>query len=253
MKKLSFLSIAILAFSISAFSQVEDVAKEVLTAYKNKDVELLKNNASGMMKMSISASYFETKSLQEDLKSAASWDGGIKEIRYQAGEMMGKKMITATAYFADVPATGEICVVLLSSLDNQKWVIVGAGLGKATKEEFEQLSKTIPSEGAKNEEKTVKKFSADMENGETFDKITEEKMVECLNKLDKDNFFLTLVNGEDFLQAAYSDKGFVVEYKEKGIQYAAKSVLPKEETIKLFKNYYHSRTEWNQGIIWEKQ
>ncbi len=261
MKRFAIISTLFFISAITAFSQVENVAKEVLNAYKNKDVELLKKNASGILKMVITKSYFEDKSVQEDAKAIDGWDGTIKEVRYEIENMMGRKTVLATAYYAD-KGTDQIHAVLLSSMDNgKKWVMVGSGLGSLKKEEFEELSKTIPASGAKKESKaggakkeseTTSKFSAELANGDTFDKISEAKMVECINSLDDDNFFITLSNKEDFIQAAFSDGDFVVEYKEDGQQFAAEKVLTKEETIQLFKDYYQGKDNWKKEIVWGK-
>ena len=252
MKRFAIISTLIFISAITAFSQVENVAKEVLNAYKNKDVELLKKNASGILKMVITKSYFEDKSVQEDAKAIDGWDGTIKEVRYEIENMMGRKTVLATAYYAD-KGTDQIHAVLLSSMDNgKKWVMVGSGLGSLKKEEFEELSKTIPAGGAKKESETTSKFSAELANGDTFDKISEAKMVECINSLDDDNFFITLSNKEDFIQAAFSDGDFVVEYKEDGQQFAAEKVLTKEETIQLFKDYYQEKNNWKEEIVWKK-
>ena len=231
---------------------MENVAKEVLNAYKNKDVELLKKNASGILKYAISEGYFEDKSVKEDAKAVEGWDGTIKEVRYEIENMMGKKAVLATAHYADAEAD-QIHAVLLSSLDNGKnWVFVGSGLGTLKKAEFEQLSKTIPVDGAKKEVKTLSNFSVELANGDTFDKVSEEKMVECINSLNDDNFFIILNDKDDFIQAAFSDGNFVTEYKENGQQFAAEKVLTKEETIQLFKDYYQGKDNWKKEIVWKK-
>ena len=93
MKKLVIISTLIFVSTITAFSQVENVAKEVLNAYKNKDVELLKKNASGILKYAISEGYFEDKGVKEDAKAVAGWDGTIKEVRYEVGNIMGRKAV----------------------------------------------------------------------------------------------------------------------------------------------------------------
>ncbi len=268
MKIFVIISTLIFIFTATAFSQVENVAKEVLDAYKNKDVELLKKNASGMMKFAISKSYFEDKSVQKDAKPIDEWDGTIKEVHYEIESMMGKKIVLATAYYADA-GPDQIYAVVLSSLDNGKsWVFVGNGLSKLKKEEFKQLSKTIPVDGAKKESKaddakeeskvdgmkeeskTVANFSVELANGDTFDKISEAKMEECINCLNDDNFFIILKNKEDFIQAAFSDGNFVVQYKEDGRQFSAEKVLTKEETIQLFKDYYQGKDNWKKEIVW---
>ena len=75
-------------------------------------------------------------------------------------------------------------------------------------------------------------------------------MVECINSLDDDNFFIILKNKEDFIQAAFSDGAFVVQYKEDGKQFSAEKVLTKEETIQLFKDYYQGKDNWKTEIVW---
>ncbi|PLX14573.1 MAG: hypothetical protein C0597_09770 [Marinilabiliales bacterium] len=81
MKKL-ILAALFLGFTFTGFTQVEEIAKEVLQAYKDRDTEALKKHASGFFKYAISESYFSDKEIQEDLKFVDSWDGKIKEIRF---------------------------------------------------------------------------------------------------------------------------------------------------------------------------
>ena len=269
MRTLAIILTFIFVSTVTAFSQVENVAKEVLNAYKNKDVELLKKNASGILKLTISESYFEDKNVQEDAKAIAGWDGTIKEVRYGTGSLMGRKMISATAYYADAGAD-QIHAVLLSSLDNGKnWVFMGTGLATLKKEEFEQLSVTLPADGAKTDSKKEAKsstkpanskekskaasnFSVELANGDTFDKITEAKMVECINSLNDDNFFIILKDKENFIQAAFSDGKFDVQYKENEQQFTVEKVLTKDETIQLFKDYYQGKDNWKKEIVWKK-
>jgi hypothetical protein len=252
MKKLFLLSIILFAFYISVFSQIENVAKEILTAYKNKDAELLKKNASGMLIMTISPAYFSDPSLKEDIISVENWNGEIKEIRYQVSDMMGKKIFMATAHYADIPGKTDIYAVLLSSTDGKKWIMFASGLGKLSKTEFDELSKEIPVPVAKTENKPAKVYSIEMANGDIFDKVSMEKMIECFNTLDEDNFFITMTCNDDFIQAAVSEKGFVVEYSEKGVRYVATDVVLKEQTINLFKKYYQDSDDWKNGVSWKK-
>ncbi len=252
MKKLFLLSIILFAFNISIFSQIENVAKEILTAYKNKDAELLKKNASGMLLMAISPAYFTDPSLKEDIQSVENWNGEIKEIRYQVNDMMGKKIYMATAHYADIPGKADIYAVLLSSTDGKKWIMFASGLGKLSKTEFDEMSKEIPVSVAKTENKPSKIYSIEMANGDAFDKVSMEKMVECFSKLNDDNFFITMTCNDDFIQASYSDKGFAAEYSEKGVRFVATEVLSKEQTIALFKKYFQNTEDWKTGINWKK-
>ncbi|HRW63406.1 MAG TPA: hypothetical protein P5132_07955 [Bacteroidales bacterium] len=252
MKKLTFTFIILFAINLTLSSQVDKIAKEILTAYKNKDVELLKKNASGIIKMTITPSYFEDPSIKENMKLVDGWNGEIKEIRYEEGDVMGRKVIMAYAYFADIPGTEEISIVFLSSTDKKNWVMFANGIDKVEKSKFEALSKDLSTNEAKSEKKASKHCNIEMANGEIYENVTMEKMVSCFDTLDDDNFFITMTCKDDFIQAAVSDNGFVVEYNEKGIHYAATKVIPKNQTIELFKKYYESQPDWNASVSWEK-
>jgi len=252
MKKMVLIIIILFSFSMFGYTQIEIAAKEILTAYKNKDAELLKKNASGMLIMAITPAYFNDASIKEDIKSVDNWNGEIKEIRYQVNDMMGKKIFMATAHYADIPGKTDIYAVLLSSTDGKKWVMFGSGLAKLSKAEFDEMSKEIPLAVTKTENKPAKVFSIEMASGDTFDKVSMEKMIECFNNLNDENFFITMTCKDDFIQASYSDKGFAAEYSEKGVRYVATEVLSKEQTINLFKKYYQDKEDWKTGINWKK-
>ncbi len=258
MKKL-FVTSLLLSFVLVGFTQVQDVAEAVLKAYQDRDVELLKKHASGILLAAISDSYFEDKGLQDDLKVVDNWTGEIKDIRYMTDNMMGQTISIATVYYADKPDdTGEIYTVVLSSLENADWVMVGSGLGTEKMAEFEKMSptlagsKVVQDESLKKEEtiRMQKDYAVEMANGDTFSDVSEETLGDCINKLDDDNFFIILSNGDDFMQAAYSDQGLIVQYKEYGQQFEAEEYLTTEQTVELFNNYYRGSTDWKEGYIW---
>jgi hypothetical protein len=261
MKKVLFIFVMLLGLSISAFAaqagQVEDVANDVLTAYKNRDVELLKKHASAILKMSISESYFKDKAIQEDLKAVDSWDGKIREIRYKNKKMFGADVLMATAYFADAPEKDEIYTVLLSNFNNSGWVIFGKGLAKIKKGEFEQLSKTVPAPGAakdiKPQKKAQRNLDIEMANGDTFKKVSLDKLVKLIDTLNDNNFYIILKDKEDYMQAAYSDKGYTVEYQNAKGHFTAHKLLSKDETLSLFKKYYQGEEGWEKSVVWDKQ
>lgn len=257
MKKLVFTSIILFAFVFSSYAQVEEVAKEILKAYKDRDAELLKKNASGMLKMSINDSYFEADDLQEALKIVDDWDGKIKEIRYTEENMMGKKINIAAAHFADNPENDEIYWVGLSRMGNSDWVMFAKGLTSDTREEFEKMSPSMGDAANRKEKRAEKaaknkKFSVEMANGETYDSISDDKLKELINSLDDDNFFMILNKGdEDFLQTAYSENGYSLQYKEKGEQFQTGEMIDKEKATEVFTNYYNEKSDWKEGINWE--
>ncbi len=256
MKKVLLVVAVLLSFSISAFAQVEDVAKDVLNAYKGRNVEMLKKHASAVLKMSISEDYFKDEALRKDLKAVDNWDGKIKGIRYESRNLMGANVVMATVYFADVQGKDRINVLLLSNFNNTGWTIFGNGISSMAKEEFNQLSKIIPAANAPAEKKSQKQsqraFSIEMANGDTFDNVFEEKFEELFNKLDDDNFYIILNDGNNYLQAAFSDKGYAFEYQDEKGHFVAHDILPKDKTISLFRKYYQGEQNWGEGITWDK-
>ncbi|MDZ7821581.1 MAG: hypothetical protein U5N26_07075 [Candidatus Marinimicrobia bacterium] len=250
--------IAIFTFFLFLFAQanVETVAKEVLEAYKTKNVEMLKKNASGMVAHIINENYFEDKSIKEDMKSLANWNGKIKGIRYDSENFMGNFVIIAHAYYSD-HSEDEINVVTLSNMNSTRWVFLGTGLDQMKKTDFDQLSTTVPQD-PKNKSKTDKsaepkiKMDIELADGSTFNNVNEAQLLESFNSLDDDNFYIILYpsDGNDFIQAAFSEGNYIVQYNADDIQYEANDILSKETTLDIFKKYLLGEPEWREGAEW---
>ncbi len=257
MKKLGLiLTMVALMFSSNIFAQantqaqVESVAKDVLQAYKTQDVELLKKHASGILKYSITDSYFKDKEIQEYIGVIKNWDGQIRGIGYEEQNMGPVPILMATVYFADDPNSNDIYEVLLSNANGKGWIMFGSGLAKEGKSKFDKLSKTVPGEKKATPNRQI---SIEMANGDTFDNSTAQAAISNFEKLDDDNFFIILKKDNDFMQFAYSDKNsYQAEYKENGIQYEAKTPVTKEQAITLIKDYYNTDDKWKTDVEWEK-
>ncbi|MCD4811764.1 hypothetical protein K8R14_04145 [bacterium] len=113
---------------------------------------------------------------------------------------------------------------------------------------LDDLIKTIgPVRNALNQDQTPNKsggetnntFQIETERDETLHNATKDQVIAGQNSTSSDNSFMTLSKGEDFIQVAHSDKGFVVQYKKDGKQFEAKEVLSKEKTGKLCVSFYN--------------
>lgn len=251
MKKI-LLVVAFFVLGTFIYAQVETVAKEVLNAYQDRNVENLKKHASGIMVKAISDSYFEDKGLQEDIRAAENWDGKFREIRYNSGDMMGKTTYIASVYFADVQDNDDIIyTVVLSSQDKEKWLMFGAGLVTETKEEFNKMSLEIPSGEEREEDtKAIKNFSLEVFDGPSYDICTQAILEESFSTLNEDNFFISLANNDNWIQVAYSDKGYSADYNDANGHFMLKEFLKKEEALQLLINYFHQTEDWNKNQIW---
>ena len=233
---------------------VSGVAKKIIKAYQNRDVELLKENASGMLKMVLNStgdSFFKDKKMKDVIAAADNWDGEIRGIGYENESMMGKTVSMATVYFADGNKKGDIWEVLLTKTGDGPWLAFGEGISAGTKKEFDELT-TSSGQPDQKPAQSVKDISIEMANGDTFDHVSLEKTLSNFEMMDDDNFFIILKNKDDFMQAAYSDKGYTVEYKENGTQYEAKKLLSKEKTKELIKDYLTTDGKWKTAVEWEK-
>ncbi|MFO7829975.1 MAG: hypothetical protein R6V23_15230, partial [Bacteroidales bacterium] len=223
MKKFIYLQL-VFVFLISinqGFAQgdAETIAKEVIKAYKNKDADLLKKHASGMMMYVINDGFFDSDDGKPLVEIAQQWDGEIKEIRYEKGDVMGNEVLLASAYFSDNP-NGNLNVVILSSLDKADWKAFALGISDISRDEFEQGATSIEATSAKDapEEPEAKSstkragFSIEMANGDIFESPTDEQIKTSLKSLDDDNFFMILNGKDGFIQTSTSEKGFIVQF-----------------------------------------
>ncbi|MFO7810739.1 MAG: hypothetical protein R6V47_05145 [Candidatus Delongbacteria bacterium] len=257
-KNTIILTVLIMLFALNA--QVEKVAIEVLKAYKNQDVELLKKNASGILKPAINKNYFADKAIKKDMKALESWDGKIKEIRYDSENVMGNPVVVAVAHYSD-NSDEELNAVMLTTMDKKEWVFLGTGLEQISTDNFKKMSTSIP-EPAKNGAKEAKaekssrskaKMDIELASGDQFTNVNETKLVESFDSMDDDNFFMILSDGDDFVQAAYSDGNYIIEYSLGGVQYEAGEILPKKTALNVFKKYLLGETDWREGVKWVKK
>lgn len=255
MKKLVILFILLFCTSGNIFAQsVEEVAMDALKAYKTKDTALLKKHVTGVFKLLIDDKYFEKKEAKEYIAAIEKWDGKLKEIRYQSSKMAGKAVNSALVYYADHPEKKDkIYAIALVSRDKKNWTLFSDGFITESREEFEKFSLTpdSPSKTQSAQVKPSKDFAVEMANGEKIKKVTEKTLKDGISSLDDDNFFLILSCEDDFIQAAYSEKGYDIQYKENGKQYVARDYLTKEQAIEAFIDYYNGGDKWREFTPWD--
>ena len=89
-----------------------------------------------------------------------------------------------------------------------------------------------------------------MFDGPSYDKATQEILEESFSTLNADNFFISLANNDNWIQVAYSDDGYSVDYNDANGHFMAKGFLTKEEALQLLINYLHQTEDWNKNQIW---
>lgn len=253
MKKVLLLIFIILISyqSIVAQGNVEQIAKEIITAYKTSDADLLKKHASGILLPAINENFYADKQAKKLVALANEWNGKIIEIRYGTEKMMGKTINLVMVYFKNCKDTDQLCVVLLSSIDKSEWKAVGFGISKIEKAELEEYSLELQSEENIPAKIDHSEFTIEMATGKIVKDPSTEKLQELLKTLDDDNFFITLSCNDGFLQAAYSDDGFSAEYSGPDGYFGATELLSQKEMTKLFIAYIDKVKDWKEDVIWE--
>lgn len=250
--KYSLVFVMLLSFyQLKAQGNAETLAKEILKAYKTKDVELLKKHMTGIMAYVVNDSYFDSDDAKPLVTIAKAWDGDIKEIRYSKGDIMGKTITLASVYFSD-NANGNYNVVTLSSFEGSDWKAFALGISDISKDEYEQASTEIPDEKNTSESKPVNdhsEFSIEMANGDTYKKPTTEKLLELLKSLNDDNFFLILNSKDGFLQSSTSDKGYIVQYSNDEGMFEAEAYFTIEMLNDIFTAYINN-ADWKSKAKW---
>ncbi len=254
MKKIISLTAIFLAINLIGYSQAQkkprSIAKEILKAYKAKDAALLKKNLSGIMVHAVNEDYFDSDDAKELVEMAQTWDGNIREIRYSKGELMGKTVLIASAYFGDNP-NGNLNTVLLSSYESSDWKALGMGITDMSKEEFEEGTLEIPGDKAEKEkgELSFEDFSVEMANGEKYDNPDFDKLEDSLESLDEENFFLILNGPGGFLQTTSSEEGYIVQYSDDSGMYEAESYFSFDELVDIFEAYMKG-DDWKTMDTW---
>ncbi len=127
----------------ASYNQGEKKAIDILVAYDARDLETLKSYASGMFANVMDDTFFDY--IDNYLDAIKNWDGEIREVRYEMQEVTFEKTYYAKAYFADDPKDNKkIYVVTLKSKDMKEWFMSSNGLQRLSKDDFAQLSATIP-------------------------------------------------------------------------------------------------------------
>jgi len=253
MKKILFLILVVLLSyqMIMAKETLEQIAEDVINAYKLSDEDLLKKHASGILLPTINENFFEDKQVKELKDMASDWDGTIKEIRYSSDSIMNKTITSAMVYFKKCPDKEQIGVVMLTRMDKSEWKALGLGITKMEKVEFEKNSLDLQSVKTVSEPVNHKGYTIEMASGEIVKDPSTTKLKELLTTLDDDNFFITLSDNEGFIQAAYSEAGFSVEYRGDNGYFGAIELLSQEKTSELFVNYINKVDHWQNSIKWE--
>ena len=125
-----------------SYAIAEKEAQDVLVAYINKDLELLKSRTTGMLKSALDQEAMERPTDRELLES---WDGKIREIRYSKDYINFTDTWYARACFiGDAQKDEKLHTVTMKSTDRENWYITMNPIGTIASEKFLDLDTALP-------------------------------------------------------------------------------------------------------------
>jgi hypothetical protein len=281
MRLIAALLLTSILYAPPLFSQtVAETAKEVLTAYKNKDLEGLKKYTAPLVASVMDETVFDDK----DVKALQSWDGKVKEVRYFTNEMG----LQASAYYDDKDKKTLRALALInagygwkqmgvSTVSKKKFLSYeteepkvktgaevkaapkasgGALPGDMLKEKLGGLGfgfgKKKPKAARKEEPASAAGgYSVEMADGSKADAPDAGRLKKMLGTLSSDNFFITLTGPAGFMQAGYTAKGLDMQYKDASGHFAGVAPVAEETAAAMFKAYLAGEDGWKAQCKWQ--
>ena len=156
-------------------------------------------------------------------------------------------------------------LVFISGLAAAKLVDQYSGMIEdVTSEEMKEMAKKIAVEaGGEEAGEAVEKaydmategqegYNLEMANGDKMEAPSMAQLMASLGKLGADNDFCILTYDNDFIQAAYSEKGYTVQFKDATGQYEATELHPQSTVMMMFTSYLNSEDDWQNMAQWEE-
>jgi len=281
MRLITALLLTSILYAPPVFSQTAaETAKEVLTAYKNKDLEGVKKYSAPFVASVMDETVFDEK----DVKALQSWDGKVKEVRYFTNEMG----LQASAYYDDKDKKTLRSLALINSGSGWKQM----GVSAVSKKKFLSYETEEPkvkpgaeakagpkaSGGAlpgdmlkeklgglgfgfgKKKPKAAQKeapasaasgYSIEMADGSKAEAPDADQLKKMLGTLSSDNFFITLTSPAGFMQAGYTAKGLDMQYKEASGHFTSVAPVAAETAAAMFKAYLSREDGWQAQCKWK--
>lgn len=288
MKLITAILMMSILFAPSVSAQtVSDMAKDVLTAYKNKDLAAVKKYTAPMIAAAMDDKFFEDEEIKAAVEALQSWNGKVKEVRYSKTKIG----VMAFAYYDDADKDVYRALDLINA--GYGWKQMGVSTVK--KKKFLSYDKKEPAvkkdEKAANESpKTpgaalkdqlgalgfgfgkkkpaaetapaVEKAPADdaapnkgyeieMADESSVKTPSVNQLRKSLASLSGDNFFITLTSPGGFMQASYTANGLDVQYKDAAGHFACEGAAPAETADSMFTAYLKNEDGWKSKCKWK--
>ncbi len=248
-----------------SFAQTaEEVGREILTAYKKRDLEGVRRHMPSVLAMTVDKNFFKDKAIKSEVIGLRRWDGKVREVRYFAT----KAGVTASVYYDEDADPARIRVFHLNKAGDT-WKQALASFLVVEKEKFsaygekepsaKAAARAVASQPAASQPAIVqgapqdapnKGYVIEMADGTVVKDPTVAQLQKAFGALGEENFFITLNSPDGFMTASRSGAAYDVEYKDEQGQFAAVDEMNAEKAFELFGAYMKRERAWKTRARW---
>ncbi|NOY36831.1 MAG: YIP1 family protein [Chlorobi bacterium] len=176
------------------------------------------------------------------------------------------------------PGSSKVLAIVLAALV-VLFMIIGMGTRSAVKhygnkldklatqyekmaDEYTKSAEKVAEEAGKNVQEAMDQtaeeseeliYQLEMANGDMFDNPGTKTLSKELDNLSAENEHAILSHGDDFIQAAVTDDGFLMEYRDNSGYFASEATnLSKDKVVTVFLLFLKDDPSWKEMITWEK-
>ncbi|MDQ7772431.1 MAG: hypothetical protein RDU13_02785 [Elusimicrobiales bacterium] len=237
----------------------EEVGREILTAYKNRDIEGVKRHMPPVLAMTVDKKFFKDKAIRAEVVGLRRWDGKVREVRY----VPAKSGLTASVYYDEDADPSKVRVFNLNKSGNSWKQALGSFL-VIEKEKFMAYDAKEPSakpaarkapaapaivQGAPQDAPN-RGYAIEMADGTVVKDPTVAQLQKAFESLGEENFFITLNAPDGFMTASRSGGAYDVEYKDEQGQFAAIDEMSAVQSLELFSAYIKRDKTWKSKAKW---
>ncbi|KAF0126977.1 MAG: hypothetical protein FD189_742 [Elusimicrobia bacterium] len=254
------ISIAAFLAPCASAQTAEEVGREILTAYKNRDLEGVKRHLPPVLAMTVDKTFFKDKAIKSEVVGLRRWDGKVREVRYFAT----KAGVTASVYYDEDADPAKVRTFNLNKAGNTWKQALGSFL-VLEKEKFAAYEGKEPPvraaarktpaaapaivQGAPQDSPN-KGYVIEMADGTVVKDPTVSQLQKAFEALGEENFFITLNAPDGFITASRSGAAYDIEYKDEQGQFAAIDEMSADQAMDLFSAYIKREKTWKAKAKW---
>jgi hypothetical protein len=155
---------------------------------------------------------------------------------------------------------GLLVIALIVNLATRHTINKRLAGGSEAIEDYQKKAEEMAKEMSENYkkaademQKSMKGYHMEMANGEQMAGVEKSDIRKAFKDLDEDNNYISLRKGSTFVQAAVTDDGFLMEYRDNSGYYESEDANISEKEVKdVMYGFLEGKKDWKNEIDWKK-